>query len=289
MRILVCRPTYFEVAYVINAWMNGQVGRAERERALRQWSGLMERVARDAELLEVEPRPDCPDMCFTANAGLVAGGRALVSRFRTPERRAEEEPFGRWFEGAGFERMALGGSTEESFEGEGDALFQPGEALVWAGFGQRSTRTSHAAIARAFDVEVVSLRLVDPHFYHLDTCLLPLPGGLVAYYPAAFDAASRRSIEARIAPGRRIVVDEADARGFACNALRIGERLFMHSASAALVGALSRFGFEACSQPVDEFLKAGGGVKCLSLLLDQASIEACDEASSAPAARARAR
>ncbi|MFO0689615.1 MAG: TIGR00300 family protein [Myxococcota bacterium] len=267
MRILVCPPDFFEVAYVINPWMEGQIGRVDRARAERQWHALMEQVARHADLLEVAPAADCPDMCFTANAGLVADGRALPARFRMPERAREEAPFTRWFEGAGFE--VVHPAEDDPFEGEGDALFQPGEPLLWAGYGVRSALETHTALGRVFGVEVVSLRLVDPRFYHLDTCFAPLPEGRLLYYPAAFDERSQRAIERRIPASRRIAVDDADAMAFACNALRVGERIFMNGASSKLVRALAAFGFEAKAQPVDEFLKAGGGVKCLSLILDQ--------------------
>jgi len=272
MRILVCPPDDFDVEYVINPWMEGQIGRVDRARARRQWGELMERVARVATLLEVAPRAGSPDMCFTANAGLVADGRVIPARFRMPERQAEEEPFGAWFEHAGLDvvPLAAGAAADDPFEGEGDALFQPGEALLWAGYGVRSALETHVALGRTFGVEVVSLRLVDPRFYHLDTCFAPLPDGRVLYYPAAFDERSQRAIERRIAPENRIAVEDDDAMAFACNALRVGERLFVNAASPALARRLARFGLETCVQPVDEFLKAGGGVKCLSLLVDQA-------------------
>lgn len=280
MRILVCPPDYFDVAYVINPWMEGQIGRVDRARAERQWNALMEQIARHAELLEVAPDPDCPDMCFTANAGLVAAGRALPARFRMSERTREEAPFTRWFEGSGFEVVRPG--EDDPFEGEGDALFQPGEPLLWAGYGVRSALETHTALGRAFGVEVVSLRLVDPRFYHLDTCFAPLPEGRLLYYPPAFDERSQRAIERRIPASRRIAVDDADAMAFACNALRVGERIFMNSASGELVRALAAFGFEAKVLPVDEFLKAGGGVKCLSLILDQAPYPRIQPAPASP-------
>lgn len=289
MRILVCRPTFFDVRYVINPWMEGQIGRVERGRAERQWNALMDRIAGLASLVEIEPAPGCPDMCFTANAGLVSEGRALPGRFRMPERRGEEAPYRAFFAQHGFASEATGESSprfdeiasyiappartnaEAAFEGEGDALFQPGEALVWAGHGPRSVRESHVSIARLFGVEVVSLRLVDPRFYHLDTCFAPLAGGRVVYAPTAFDLPSRRAIESRIPPERRIAVEAADALAFACNLLPLGDRIFLNDASPHLARALAAWGYETCIQPVDEFLKAGGGVKCLTLRLEQES------------------
>jgi N-dimethylarginine dimethylaminohydrolase len=267
VRILVCPPEFFAVDYVINPWMKGQLGRVDRVLAHTQWSELIEAFARIASVEEISPRDDSPDMCFTANAGLTAFGRVIPASFRMPERTREEEPFLDWFARQGFDVVSLSG--EDSFEGEGDALFQPGEPLLWAGYGVRSALETHSVLGETFGAEVVSLRLVDPRFYHLDTCFAPLPDGRLIYYPAAFDARSRRRIERRIPAAKRIMVDEKDAIGFACNILRIEDQLFLNQASSRLRTSLAEWGFETRIQPVSEFLKAGGGVKCLSLILDQ--------------------
>ncbi|MCR9098189.1 MAG: hypothetical protein NXI30_28545 [bacterium] len=268
MRILTCPPDHFGVEYVINPWMEGQSGRVDPARAHAQWSALFDDVVRFASVESVTADPGSPDMCFTANAGLVLGDRAVPARFRNAERRAEEAPFTAWLTGSGYAVEPL--PDRDPFEGEGDALFQPGVALLWAGYGVRTALETHVGLAETFGVEVASLRLVDPRFYHLDTCFTPLPGGRVMYYPPAFDARSRGEIARRIPGSHRIEVDDADAMGFACNALRIEDRLFMNAASSGLRDALAAWGFEARCHPVDEFLRAGGGVKCLSLLLDQA-------------------
>ena len=276
MRVLVCPPDHFDVDYVINPWMEGQRGRVDRERAKAQWSSLTEAYARLATLETIAPLPGQPDMVFTANAGLVDRGRAMVTRFRMPERSGEEPAFASWFRDAGFEEVPLPG--DDPFEGEGDALFQPGEPLLWAGYGVRSALENHVHLGRAFGVEVVSLRLVDPRFYHLDTCFAPLPDGRVLYYPPAFDERSQRLLERRVPAEKRLAVGDEDALGFCCNVFRIDDQLFLNQASASLQSSLAAWGFETHVCPVDEFLKAGGGVKCLSLILDQAPFEAIEPA-----------
>jgi lysine-ketoglutarate reductase/saccharopine dehydrogenase-like protein (TIGR00300 family) len=280
MRILVCPPEHFGVDYVINPWMEGQLGRVDRPLARAQWNDLVEAIAHHAEVEQVEPVAGSPDMCFTANAGLTARGRVVPARFRHPERATEEAPFAAWFERAGFELVAL--PVEDPFEGEGDALFQPGEPLVWAGYGVRSALETHASLGPTFGVEVVSLRLVDPRFYHLDTCFAPLPQGRLLYHPPAFDERSRRAIERRIPRARRIAVDDRDATGFACNVLRLGDRLLLNQASESLRSALAKWGYEVQECPVSEFMKAGGGVKCLSLILDQPDFERLEPAPPSP-------
>jgi lysine-ketoglutarate reductase/saccharopine dehydrogenase-like protein (TIGR00300 family) len=280
VRILVCPPKFFDVDYVINPWMEGQLGRVDRPLAERQWHALVDGFARHASILEVDAREGSPDMCFTANAGLAAGNRVIPARFRMPERAGEEEPFASWFTTARFDLVTLPG--QDPFEGEGDALFQPGEALLWAGYGVRSALETHVALGQTFGVDIVSLRLVDPRFYHLDTCFAPLPDGRLLYYPPAFDERSQRAIERRVAPEKRIAVDDADAIGFACNVLRLGDRLFLNHASRELRETLAHWGFETIVQPVSEFLKAGGGVKCLSMILEQDPFEPISPAPASP-------
>ncbi len=280
MRILTCPPEHFEVDYVINPWMEGQIGRVDRPRALAEWDALFEDVARFADVESIAPAPGQPDMCFTANAALIEGGVAVPARFRMAERRGEEAPFASWLASAGFRIAAV--DAQVPFEGEGDALFQPGEPLIWAGYGVRTTLAAHRTLAERMGVEVVSLRLIDARFYHVDTCLVPLPGGRLMYYPAAFDERSRAAIEERVAPELRIQVGDADAMCFACNALRVEDRLFANDASPELVAQLADHGFEMRLHPVGEFLKAGGGVKCLSLLLDQATGEDARPVSASP-------
>lgn len=267
MRILTCPPDYFDVDYVINPWMEGQLGCVDRGRARAQWDALFEDVAETAAVVRMTARSGNPDMCFTANAGLVESDHAALARFRMPERSSEEAHFADWFEEDGFEVSSIPDAAP--FEGEGDALFQPGAPLLWAGYGVRTTLESHVALAARFRTEVVSLRLVDQRFYHLDTCFAPLPDGRLLYYPAAFDERSRQAIEARIPGAKRLAVSDRDAMAFSCNTLRVGNRLFMNDASSALRDDLAAWGFEVRLHPVDEFLKAGGGVKCLSLHLEQ--------------------
>jgi lysine-ketoglutarate reductase/saccharopine dehydrogenase-like protein (TIGR00300 family) len=263
----MCPPDSFAVEYVINPWMEGHIGRTSRDSARRQWDRLYEAISQRTTVELVDPGPGLPDMCFAANAGLVVGDRFLCSAFRFPQRRPEEALFAEWFEGHGYEVIHPAG--DETFEGEGDALVQPGEPRLWAGYGVRSGLDAHRLLSQRLNVEVVSLRLVDERFYHLDTCLYPLPGGRLVYYPAAFDEMSLREIARRIPADRRLEVSEVDALRFACNSLRLGETILANFASGGLARELKAWGFEVLICPVDEFILAGGAVKCLTLLLAQ--------------------
>ena len=265
--ILMCPPRHFEVSYRINPWMNPDHGVVDRARALAQWQALRDLLARWTEIVELEPAPGFPDMVFTANAGLVLGRKAVVSRFYHEERKGESPFFQQFFESRDFEIQPLPDSIY--FEGAGDALFDRGAPLLWAGSGWRTDRRGHAWLGRTLGCEVLGLELVDPRFYHLDTCFCPLNDGSLLYYPAAFSENSQRLIAERVSIGRRMVVDTNDALAFSCNAVNIDRAVVLHDASPGLREALERRGFSVHVCPLDEFLKAGGSAKCLTLKLDE--------------------
>lgn len=266
-RILMCPPDYFTVEYVINPWMAGQEDSLSLEKAKEQWQGLRDVVAQFAEIVIIEPHPKLPDMVFTANAGVVYGNKAIASHFMPMERRAEEPIFKKWFRDNGFELLDL--DEKIGFEGAGDCLLDRGGPWLWTGFGFRTEIEAHPKIAQFFDIELVSIRLTDARFYHIDTCFCPLTGGYLMYHPPAFDYDSRIAIESRIPAHKRIVVDTLDAGNFACNAINIGDNVILNKASEPLKAQLMLAGFNVQECNLSEFLKAGGSAKCLSLKLDE--------------------
>lgn len=263
--ILMCSPDHYGIDYVINPWMQGQLGRTNRALALRQWEGLRQILSVGAEIALVEAQPGLPDMVFTANAGMVGENVAVLSRFRSPERRGEESFFRAWFEHSGFSIAPWPKGV--FFEGAGDALFDSGRNLIWSGYGFRSDAAAARLLAKVFDRESIPIRLIDPRFYHLDTCLCPLAGGWLMYYPPAFDAASLEEIARRVPEEKHIAVCEADALQFACNAVGLDGRVIMNGASPELQARLRAAGFTPVLTPLSEFLKAGGTAKCLTLKL----------------------
>lgn len=263
IRFLMCAPDHYDVDYVINPWMEGNVHKSSRDRAVEQWQKL-HHVLKEHTLVDlVSPQPGWPDMVFTANAGLVLGKNVVLSRFLHPERQGEEPYFKEWFEAQGFTVYEL--PKDLPFEGAGDALLDREGRYLWAGYGFRTELDSHSYIAKWLDIEVLSLRLMDERFYHLDTCFCPLMDGYLLYYPPAFDAYSNRLIEMRVPPEKRIAIDEPDAVNFACNAVNVDHVVIMNQASDALKQRLSDAGFEVIETPLTEFLKAGGAAKCLTL------------------------
>jgi N-dimethylarginine dimethylaminohydrolase len=264
-QLLMCAPTYYDVDYVINPWMEGNLHAASKARAGVQWRALYEELSKRAEVRLVEGVLGSPDMVFTANAGLRFRNEVALSRFQYAERQGEAAWFEAWFRWAGLNvrEMPVG----VPFEGEGDALWAVNGERLWAGWGFRTALESHRLLEKWWGIEVGSLRLIDPRFYHLDTCFAPLPNGDVMYFPEAFDEASRASIEAYYPASRRVVVGEADAASFCCNVVCLGDELVMNHVSSELRQELEARGFEVCETPLDEFLKAGGAAKCLVMTL----------------------
>lgn len=264
-RILMCQPDFYEVSYVINPWMENNRGRTDKALALRQWQGLRDALARHADIALIAPQAGQPDMVFTANAGIVIGNQVVVSQFFSEERRGEEPFFQDWFTRQGFEILPWPDAMP--FEGAGDALSDREKTMLWVGSGFRSATTTPSLLEALFRRPVAHLHLVDPRFYHLDTCLCPLAGGYLLYYPAAFDEASLKVIDKLVPPDRRIAVGDDDALGFACNAVDLENHVFLNVASDALQDRLRAAGFTPVITPLSEFMKAGGAAKCLTLKL----------------------
>ncbi len=262
-RILMCRPDHFEVAYVINPWMEGQYAKTDAERALAQWTQLKETIERRASVVLLPPQGGLPDLVFTANAGLVKGKRVVLSRFRRAERRGEEKINRLWFEANGF--TILEPPADVFFEGAGDALFDPAREIFWVGHGFRSDQSVAALLQALFLTRAVALTLVDPRFYHLDTCLCPLPDGFLMYFPGAFDEQSRVAIETFVPENRRIAVDADDALKFCCNAVALDDLVVLNDASPALQERLKHANLIPVATPLGEFIKAGGAARCLTL------------------------
>lgn len=262
-RYLMCAPDHYDVDYVINPWMEGNIHKSSQERAVEQWNQLYSILQAHTTVDLVPPVQGWPDMVFTANAGLVLGQTVVLSRFLHKERQGEEPFFKEWFLGQGFTVHEL--PKDLPFEGAGDALLDRDGRWLWAGYGFRTELDAHPYLAKWLDIEVLSLRLIDERFYHLDTCFCPLSGGYLLYYPPAFDAYSNRLIELRVPESKLIAISEPDAVNFACNAVNIGQIVILNQASTSLKAKLTTAGFDVIETPLSEFLKAGGASKCLTL------------------------
>ena len=261
----MCPPEWYDVDYVINPWMAGNLHQPSRDTAFMQWKILYQALRRIAEVRLLHAQKGAPDMVFVAHAALVQHGVAAISSFTHPQRQTEEQHVRKWLEDSGFLLWAT--PRETSFEGEGDALFSADGSYLWAAHGVRTCKISHRHVADAWHSPVTSLHLVDPRFYHLDLCFAPLSGGYLMYFPGAFDATSLRKIEEKYPEDKRILVSELEATQFACNVINCGREILMGVVDSNLSTRLMARGFEVTQLELSEFQRGGGSAKALALRL----------------------
>ena len=217
--ILMCPPDYYGIEYEINPWMS-RLRQSDRELAQRQWRELRDLLERlGAKISTLAPVPGLPDLVFTANAAMIYRNRAVLAHFRHPQRQGEQPFDEAWLASHGFtvERVP----SDAYFEGAGDALFC-GDTL-FAGYRLRSDARGHQEIGARLGCRVIPLELIDPYYYHLDTCFCPLAPGRAIYFPAAFDDYGAKVFEREVP--ELIAVPEEEARRFACNAVVVGRHV----------------------------------------------------------------
>ena len=259
-RYLMCPPDHFEVSYAINPWMD-PARPVDRALALRQWGVLRATYERLGHTVEViDPVPGLPDMVFAANGGLVHGGRALGARFQYPQRAAEAPAYLARLRAAGLDLVA---EPTHVNEGEGDFVVVGDRVL--AGTGYRTDPGAHAEAQAVLGVEVLGLELVDPRYYHLDTCLAALGDGNVAYYPPAFDEAGRALLAMLYPDG--VLAEQADAEVLGLNLVSHGRHVVITADARELIQQLSDAGYEPVPVDLSELLEAGGSVKCCTMEL----------------------
>jgi N-dimethylarginine dimethylaminohydrolase len=254
------RPTYFDVEYSINPWMDPRKP-TSAELAVAQWEWLRDLYVELGHRVEqLEPRPGLPDMVFAANGATVVNGQVLVARYRHTYRAPESAAYLTWFSEHGYRDVR---QARWINEGEGDYLVTGSRLLAGSGF--RTETRAHAESREFFGVPVVGLTLVDPRYYHLDTALAVLDDDTIMYYPAAFSEDSRRLLK-ELYPDA-ITASDGDAAAFGLNAVSDGKHVVLPQAATALIAQLREHGFEPIGADMSELLKAGGSVKCCTLEL----------------------
>jgi arginine dihydrolase len=265
-RYLMCPPRYFTVAYSINPWMDPSQP-TSTDLAMDQWTALKSAYERLGHTVEViDPQPGLPDMVFAANSGTVIDGRVLGSRFRAPQRSAEADHYRHWFLDRGYHDVVMPTSINEA---EGDFAWTG--SMLLAGTGFRTDPAAHAEAQEVLGVPVVSLRLVDPRFYHLDTALFVITesgvgsGAQIAYYPEAFSPGSQRVLR-RLFPSA-IIATAADAECLGLNGVSDGLNVVLPVEATAIADQLAHHGYQPVMVDISELRKAGGGPKCCTMEL----------------------
>ena len=273
--LLMSPPDFFEVAYSINPWMNPEQWSLDARRLQRDaatgWNALRSTYESLGARVVVKPAAQgWPDLVFTANCAVVLDGKALLARYLRPER-AGEEAFGHRM----FEQLRARGEVDSIcrtpqgvyFEGAGDAIYDPLRGLMWMGFGQRSSRAAHYTVEHVFGIPTLSLELVNPRFYHLDTCFCLLSGGEVICHLPAFTDEGQGQIES-IVGDKLILAPPDDAAQLGVNSVCIGKDVVMCHCSPALREELEARGYRVHVVPLGSFNRSGGAAYCLTLKLN---------------------
>ena len=255
---LMCSPEHFTVEYAINPWMD-IAEPVDGALAVKQWQALRNAVGDlGHDVHELDPEPGLPDMVFAANGAFSVDGTVYGARFKYAQRAAEAEAHRLWYAGMGWNYLA----PTQVNEGEGDFAYVPDAlgGLILAGYGFRTEPSAHAEAQETLSRPVISLRLVDPRFYHLDVALASLDDGNIAYFPGAFSPQSQRVLE-QLFPDA-VVASEADALAFGLNLVSDGYNVFLNAEAGALAGTLSEHGYHPVPVDLSELKKGGGSVKC---------------------------
>ena len=274
-RYLMCPPRHFGVLYEINPWMRREVA-VDPDLAQAQWEGLRSTLqAAGAEVVTIDAQADVPDLVFTANAGLVnagAGprpgvGQFVPSHFRHPERQPETPVNAAWFAGQGWRVDWL--PTTLDHEGAGDALpftAEGGRTVLLSGYSFRSDASAATELSTLLSCPVRPVQLVDPRLYHLDLTFCPLDGRRAIIAPVGWDSYGRKVVDALV-PEPLVLTDD-EALSFCANSVVVDRTIVMPTTPARVGRQLEAWGFDVVECAVGEFLKAGGGCRCLTLALD---------------------
>jgi N-dimethylarginine dimethylaminohydrolase len=261
-RYLMCPPLHFGVLYEINPWMSNEVT-VDADAANEQWSGLVATLrAAGAEVVVVEPRAEVPDMVFTANAGLVSGSTFVPAHFRHPQRQAETEIFATWFDANGWRVDRL--PRDLDHEGAGDAL--PFNGVLLSGYRIRSDAAAGQVLSEKLRAPVRAIELVDERMYHIDLTFCPLDSRRALCAPLGWDAYGIKVVEALVP--EPLWLEDDEALSFCANTVVVGDRVVMGRVPPRVGRILEGWGFSVVECSVGEFLKAGGGCRCLTLALD---------------------
>jgi N-dimethylarginine dimethylaminohydrolase len=262
--ILMSSPDYFEVTYAINEWMDTTVP-VDIPLAQRQWQELKRVIEQEAgaTVQVVSGQRGLPDMIFTANAAVMLGHKALLAHYRYAERQGEEAPMAEWFEHNGYQVITP--PNQRFFEGAGDAL-RFGRFYL-AGYHSRTEIETHNWLSVLSGMPVLSLKLENPKFYHIDVTLCPTDRGDLIIFPQAFRREEYELICRIVPEDKRIIVSEEEANDFACNAVSIHEHLILGSPAPQLTQDLQARGYQVHHVDMSEIKKAGGSVKCCTLRL----------------------
>jgi len=271
--ILMCEPKAFAVNYEINPWMNFNIGKVNYFVAYKQWENLYKILQNlNVNLVVMRNQPkDLPDLVFTANAALVINGNALISHFAYKERQSESILYNDFLRTLQFKTDTYFIDNDIYFEGAGDALLEKHKNILVLGYGFRTEKKAYNYVKNFLEkvspkTELIHAELINPDFYHLDTCFCPLDNGYIIYYPEAFSKKTLNEFNKKF-ENKLIPLSKEDAMLFGCNAVSVDNNLVLNKASKELKTKLQNIGVKVLESSLDQYILSGGSAKCLTLEL----------------------
>lgn len=287
--VLMTHPRHFAIKGGANPHTRKEddsLKEVDPDAAMEQWNNYVDALM-DAgiDVYVADATEDLTGMVFAANAGFLLGRiddrpspqkTFFPSHFQVEHRIPEGDRFGEFMRNFGLD---VGSYPEQwRFEGEADAFpIGRGEETVWVfthGF-RSDPEVGDWLESGLLETEVLTLELIDPHYYHGDTALCDLGGPCMAYLDA-FDDASEEKLSETF--GDRLVeIDEEDAEAFLGNSfyVEVGDDRFLFCSDLipdTTRAEIAEFGIEVIGVDVSEFFgKGGGGPKCLVFNLGECS------------------
>ncbi len=272
-KVLMVKPTFFTVEYVINPHMEGNIGGVDKLAAQNEWEHLKTAYEELGLYVQVEEgRRGYPDMVFCANQSMPNitedGEKEVIMSVMHSDHRKGEVPFiQKMYEDSSYKVVHLDESRFTDFEGMGDALWHFKKRLVWGGYGYRSSKEVYDVVSDTFNTPVIALELIDERFYHLDTCMCILNTDSVLIYPNAFTEEGLALIKALFKNVIEASQYEAE-KLFACNAAcPDGKNVLIQQGATDVNQKLKDLGFNVHEFSTYEYLKSGGSVFCMKLML----------------------
>lgn len=253
-------PDHFSIDYSINPWM--QIDNpVNKKTAQSQWLSL-KRTYQDFgfTITEIPAAKDHPDLVFTTDHGVWINDTFYLSNFRYPERQVEQKLIYPWYKQQQIKTHSI--PSIYFLEG-GDVLVHHGQ--IYLGYGFRTSQESAEYLHNTTHLPVISLDLIDEAFYHLDTCLLPLSKEIALYYPQAFSLSGIKKLKQSF--DILIPLTAREAENFACNSVIIGSSVLCQP-NLDFEKRLFELGFTPVPLSMTEFNKSGGGIHCLSQIID---------------------
>lgn len=262
----MCKPTHFSIDYVINPWM--KVGSVDKKRANFQWTNLLKTITNQNIKVDViEQQVGLPDMVFTADQAVIKDKNLVLSSFHFQQRRGETKHYQTYFEKKNFNIFTL--PKNYFFEGSGECIWYGSTLFVGTGF--RNSPNICKFLTKFLKVDVICLNLVNPKFYHLDTCFFVLNKEVAFYYPPAFSKKSENILKSKIKT--LIPITHKEASNFAANSLVTDHHVITQKGNEEFKKEIENMGYKVIETNVSEFMKSGGGIHCLVQTLEEKYVD----------------